>query len=62
MATDLLAEGEKVAEDAIVEALSDSDAEFAEVERKARRAVGRWVSDRTRRRPMLAPMLRSISG
>lgn len=62
MAADLLAEGEKVAEDAILDALSDPESEFDDVERRARRAVGRWVSDRTRRRPMLAPMLRSVSG
>ncbi len=61
-ATELLAEGTKVAEDAILAGLADPEAAFGDIERLTRRAVGRWVSDRTRRRPMLAPMLRSISG
>ncbi len=58
----LLDDGAKVAEKAIVDALADKDVSFEEVERRTRRAVGRWVSDKTRRRPVLAPMLRSISG
>ncbi len=62
LASELLAEGAKVAEDAILDALSDPELDFDAIERKARRAVGRWVNDRTRRRPVLAPMLRSVSG
>ncbi len=61
-APELLDEGVKVARDAIVSALADPESEFDDIERVTRRAVGRWVNDRTRRRPMLAPMLRSISG
>ncbi|MEE9414002.1 MAG: ribonuclease J [Acidimicrobiales bacterium] len=61
-ATDILHEGAKVAEDAIVAALADPDIDFDDIERVTRRAIGRWVNARTRRRPVLAPMLRSISG
>jgi mRNA degradation ribonuclease J1/J2 len=42
----------------LLAALEDEDVTVADLERVARRAAGRTVADRTRRRPMIVPVVR----
>ena len=57
---DLVARAVVEADKALVEALVDDDCTVVALERAARRAVGRFVNDTTRRRPMIVPLIRSV--
>ena len=53
----LLVEAEDVVERALVRALDDGVEDIESLEREVRRAAGRFVSDRTKRRPMIVPVV-----
>ncbi len=57
-AEDLLEEARKVVAEAVAEALSDTGGHDHEaLQRVVRRTAGRFVNDRTRRRPMIVPVI-----
>ena len=53
----LLVEAEDEVERALVKALDDGVTDIDSLEREVRRAAGRFVSDRTKRRPMIVPVV-----
>ncbi|NLD77670.1 MAG: ribonuclease J, partial [Acidimicrobiales bacterium] len=59
-AEDLLDEARKTVADAVLAALEDGDAEIESIQRIVRRSTGKFVSDRTRRRPMIVPVVMSV--
>lgn len=56
-ADDLLDEGEDVIEKALVSALGSGTTDIDGLEKVVRRAAGKFVSDRTKRRPMIVPVV-----
>jgi ribonuclease J len=56
-ADDLLDEGEAVIERALVDALDGGTSDIDGLEKVVRRAAGKFVSDRTKRRPMIVPVV-----
>ncbi len=56
-AADLLDEAEAVVEKALVKALDNGVTDIDSLEREVRRAAGKFVSDRTKRRPMIVPVV-----
>ena len=56
-ADDLLDEAEETISRALVAALDDGVTDVESLEREVRRAAGRFVSDRTKRRPMIVPVV-----
>lgn len=56
-ADDLLDEGEAVIERALVDALAGGTSDIDGLEKVVRRAAGKFVSDRTKRRPMIVPVV-----
>ena len=56
-ADDLLDEGEAVIAKALVAALNDGVVDIDSLERDVRRAAGKFVNERTKRRPMIVPVV-----
>ncbi len=56
-AEELLEEASQVVADALTQAMADGAREVDVLARQARRALGRLVGDRTRRRPMIVPVI-----
>lgn len=56
-ADDLLDEGEAKIEEAIADAFRKDAIDIENLQRVVRRAAGRFVSDRTRRKPMIVPVV-----
>jgi ribonuclease J len=56
-ADDLLDEGEATVEAALVKALNNGITDIESLEREVRRVAGKFVSDRTKRRPMIVPVV-----
>ena len=56
-ADDLLDEAENTVRAALERALRDGVRGIDDLEREVRRATGRFVSDRTKRRPMIVPVV-----
>jgi ribonuclease J len=56
-ADDLLDEGESVIEKALIAALDNGTTDIDGLERAVRRAAGKFVNDRTKRRPMIVPVV-----
>jgi ribonuclease J len=59
-AEDLLDEARKTVADAVLAALDDGESDIESMQRVVRRSTGRFVSDRTRRRPMIVPVVMSV--
>lgn len=59
-AEDLLGEAAKVVLDAIEDVSSSGQADVEAIRRRARGALGRFVSQRTRRRPMIVPVVTEV--
>jgi len=59
-AEDLLEEARKVVGDAVVVALEKGETDIEAMQRVVRRAAGKFVSDRTKRRPMIVPVVMSL--
>jgi ribonuclease J len=59
-AEELLGEASRVVGDAVTQALSDGSRELEALSRTARKALGRLVGDRTRRRPMIVPVILAV--
>lgn len=59
-AEDLLDEMRKVVADQLLAALDRGDADVENLQRVARKAAGKFVSDRTKRRPMIVPVVMSL--
>lgn len=59
-AEDLLGEAAKVVLDAIADVSSSGQADVEAIRRRARGALGRFVSQRTRRRPMIVPVVTEV--
>lgn len=53
----LLDEAEAVVEKALIKALDNGVTDIDSLEREVRRAAGKFVSDRTKRRPMIVPVV-----
>jgi ribonuclease J len=56
-ADDLLDEAEVTVEAALIKALSNGISDIDSLEREVRKAAGKFVSDRTKRRPMIVPVV-----
>ena len=56
-AEDLLDEACDTVADAVEAALADGVRDVEQLEREVRRAAGRFVNERTRRRPMIVPVV-----
>ena len=56
-ADNLLDEAEAHIEKALVQALDDGISDIDSLERIVRKAAGKFVSDRTKRRPMIVPVV-----
>ena len=56
-ADDLLDEGEAIIARALVAALGDGVTDIDSLEREVRRAAGKFVNERTKRRPMIVPVV-----
>jgi ribonuclease J len=56
-AEELLGEASDVVGAAITQALNDGARDIEALSRHARRALGRFVGDKTRRRPMIVPLV-----
>lgn len=56
-ADDLLDEAEATVEAALIKALSNGISDIDALEREVRKAAGKFVSDRTKRRPMIVPVV-----
>jgi ribonuclease J len=56
-AEDLLEEGREVVAQAIKATFADAATDIEAVQRAVRKAAGRFVSDRTKRRPMIVPVV-----
>lgn len=59
-AEDLLDEARKTVADAVLAALDEGDSDIELMQRVVRRSTGKFVSDRTRRRPMIVPVVMSV--
>ncbi len=59
-AEDLIDEMEKVVGDQVRSALERHDIEIESIQRTVRKAAGKFVSDRTKRRPMIVPVVMSL--
>ncbi|MBK6855554.1 MAG: ribonuclease J [Microthrixaceae bacterium] len=59
-AEDLLDEARKTVAEAVLVALDQGDHDIESMQRVVRRAAGKFVSDRTRRRPMIVPVVMSV--
>ncbi len=59
-AEELLGEASKVVADALTQAMSDGARDVEVLGRHARKSLGRLVGDRTRRRPMIVPVILSV--
>ena len=59
-AEDLLEEARKVVAEATLQALGKGDADVETLQRVVRRSAGKFVSDRTKRRPMIVPVVMSV--
>ena len=59
-AEDLLDEMEKVVADAVLDALQKGDTDIEVLQRVVRKMAGKFVSDRTKRRPMIVPVVMSL--
>jgi ribonuclease J len=59
-AEELLEEAGKIVADALTKAMEDGAHDVEVLSRHARRALGRFVSDRTRRRPMIIPVILAV--
>jgi ribonuclease J len=59
-AEDLLDEARKTVAEAVLLALDQGDHDIESMQRVVRRAAGKFVSDRTRRRPMIVPVVMSV--
>ncbi|MDY7103417.1 MAG: ribonuclease J [Actinomycetota bacterium] len=57
---ELLAEAEAEIRSHVLDALADHDVELPVIERRLRRATGRFVADRTRRRPIIVPTVLTV--
>jgi ribonuclease J len=56
-AEDVLEEAREVVGDAVKEAFSKDSTDIESLQRVVRRAAGKFVSDRTRRKPMIVPVV-----
>ncbi|HVX21623.1 MAG TPA: ribonuclease J [Acidimicrobiales bacterium] len=56
----LLDEASRVVTDALVQAMDDGARDVEVLSRHARKALGRLVTDRTRRRPMIVPVIMAV--
>jgi ribonuclease J len=59
-AEDLLDEARVLVAEAVLQALSKHESDIESVQRVVRRTAGKFVSDRTRRRPMIVPVVMSV--
>ena len=59
-AEDLLDEARKTVAEAVLTALERGDADIESLQRVVRRSAGKFVSERTRRRPMIVPVVMSL--
>ena len=59
-AEELLDEASKVVADALTQAMGDGARDVEVLARHARKSLGRLVGDRTRRRPMIVPVILSV--
>jgi ribonuclease J len=59
-AEELLDEASQVVTDALVQAMSDGARDVEILGRHARKALGKLVTDRTRRRPMIVPVIMAV--
>jgi len=59
-AEELLEEASRVVADAVTKAMRDGARDVESLGRHARRALGRLVSERTRRRPMIVPVVMAV--
>ena len=59
-AEELLGEARQVVRAAMEEAAQSGSVDFEALRRRARQALGRFVSDRTRRRPMIVPVVMEV--
>ena len=59
-AEDLLDEARKTVHEAVLAALGKGEHDIEAMQRVVRRAAGKFVSDRTRRRPMIVPVVMSV--
>ena len=59
-AEDLLDEARKTVAEAVLTALDKGDHDIESMQRVVRRAAGKFVADRTRRRPMIVPVIMSV--
>jgi ribonuclease J len=56
----LLDEASRTVADALTQAMADGARDVESLTRHARRALGRLVNERTRRRPMIVPVVLSV--
>ena len=59
-AEDLLDETRKAIADAVLAALKRGESDIESVQRVVRRSAGKFVNERTRRRPMIVPVVMSV--
>ncbi len=59
-AEELLGEAGQVVGEALEKALADGAKDIESLQRQARKALGRFVSERTRRRPMVVPVILAV--
>ena len=59
-AEDLLGEASATVAKALEQAMADGARDQESLQRTARRALGRFVGDRTRRRPMIVPVVVTV--
>lgn len=59
-AEDLLDETRKTIADAVLVALKQGESDIESVQRVVRRSAGKFVNERTRRRPMIVPVVMSV--
>ena len=59
-AEELLGEARQAVRSAMEEAAQSGSVDFEALRRRARQALGRFVSDRTRRRPMIVPVVMEV--